>query len=161
MREIKLVNCNLVALVDDEDYDKIAHFSWQLFKNHGRSKSGGFYAKTNLGTETIYMHQLIMPIEDVNITIDHRDGNGLNNQKHNFRPANKIQQGQHSKKRTAGSSVYKGVSYKTSSGKWVARIMLDGKCKHLGYFEVEIEAAKAYNFAAKTYFKEFASINFG
>jgi hypothetical protein len=44
--------------------------------------------------------------------------------------------------------------------KWIARIRYDGKHKFIGYFDDEIEAAKAYDEAAKKYHGEFAVLNF-
>jgi hypothetical protein len=41
------------------------------------------------------------------------------------------------------SSIYKGVYF--DKGKWRAKIKKDGKNYHLGYFEIEKEAAEAYN----------------
>ena len=44
--------------------------------------------------------------------------------------------------------------------KWTAQIKVDGKHIHLGYFQSEKEAAKAYDKAALKYFGEFANPNF-
>jgi len=46
------------------------------------------------------------------------------------------------------------------SAKWTSSITINGKKKSLGYFKNEIEAAKAYDEAAKKYFSEFARYNF-
>lgn len=57
------------------------------------------------------------------------------------------------------SSKFKGVYWNKASSKWHARIMKDGEYSHLGYFEDEVEAAKAYNSAAKELFKDYANLN--
>ena len=44
--------------------------------------------------------------------------------------------------------------------KWRAAISYNGIYKHLGYFESEEEAARAYDAAAKIYHGEFATLNF-
>jgi hypothetical protein len=41
----------------------------------------------------------------------------------------------------------------------VARIGLNGKIIHIGYFTSEVEAAKAYNEKAIEYYGEFANLN--
>uniref|UniRef100_A0A7S3YSZ1 AP2/ERF domain-containing protein n=1 Tax=Lotharella globosa TaxID=91324 RepID=A0A7S3YSZ1_9EUKA len=46
------------------------------------------------------------------------------------------------------TSKYIGVSYHSNRGKWQVKIRSNGKQKHLGYFDDEIEAARAYNCAA-------------
>lgn len=45
-------------------------------------------------------------------------------------------------------SGYRGVSWYKLSNKWRAAISIDGRLRHLGYFDHAEEAAKAYNEAA-------------
>ena len=49
-----------------------------------------------------------------------------------------------SKRKEKGSSKYTGVFWSTWNGYWMAAIRIDGKKKHLGCFEDEEEAGKAY-----------------
>lgn len=54
---------------------------------------------------------------------------------------------------------YKGVSFHKASGKYRACIEVNKKHIHLGLFVCKLEAAKAYNKAAKEHFGEFAKLN--
>lgn len=81
MKEIKLKGNN-VALVDDEDYDKISSYNWSVITCKTTK-----YAKRYCGSGYINgrsMHRMIMQPPD-NLVVDHKDGNGLNNQKSNLR----------------------------------------------------------------------------
>ena len=49
-----------------------------------------------------------------------------------------------SKDKKGGSSKYVGVYWNKATKKWVAHIKINGKLKHLGYFEEEVEAHNAY-----------------
>ena len=89
--------------------------------------------------------------------IDHRDGDGLNNAWGNLRDATH-NQNQHNKgKQHGNSSGYKGVTYVKTADKWRARIMLNNKSIHLGYFDAPELAHEAYCKAADEYHKEFAN----
>jgi hypothetical protein len=57
------------------------------------------------------------------------------------------------------TSNYKGVYYDRQKNKWKSCIRINGKTKHLGYFEKEIDAAAKYNEHASIVFKEYAYLN--
>ena len=63
------------------------------------------------------------------------------------------------KTRTNTSSVYKGVCFYKPLQKWGARIRINAKQKHLGYFTNEREAAEAYNTAAIEHYGDYAKLN--
>ena len=65
----------------------------------------------------------------------------------------------HGRKKITSSSKFKGVSWHKSRNKWRAYINLDNIQYHLGYFNDEIEAAKAYNIKAEILYKQFACLN--
>ena len=91
--------------------------------------------------------------------VDHRDRNGLNNQKRNLRFCTQSQNMMNLKSST-GTSKYKGVSWNIKYKRWQSHIRLNYKLKNLGSYNSEIEAALAYDHAARELFGEFARLNF-
>ncbi len=91
--------------------------------------------------------------------VDHINGNRLDNRKCNLRLATRSQNLQNSRKRTGCSSRFKGVNWLGQNKRWRARIKVFGKEIALGCFISELEAAEAYNKAAKEHFGDFAKLN--
>lgn len=138
------------ALVDDEDYGKINQFNWYAFK-----EKHTLYAATHIQNKLIFMHNFIMGFKDV----DHINGNGLDNQRYNLRKATNQQNCMNRQSRRNSSSKFKGITWYKPTKKWKAQIVLNNEHIHLGMFNSEIEAAKAYNQKAKELFGEFARLN--
>lgn len=59
-----------------------------------------------------------------------------------------------SNKRPRGKSGTTGVYFKTASKKWVAKITINGKCKHLGYFDNKEDAITARKKAEAEYWQK-------
>jgi hypothetical protein len=72
--------------------------------------------------------------------IDHIDENKHNNKLSNLR----IVTHRLNLSRRGGSSKYTGVSWAKPNKKWISRIKINGKSKHLGYFEFEYDAHLRY-----------------
>ena len=160
--EIILTN-GKVALVDPEDYAQLSQYKWRAWKNPRRNvwyAIRSIYFAAHPGqpwkNDTIRMHCQILRYFG---GIDHVNHDGLDNRKSNLRPATITQNLQNARKRKGTSSQYKGVYWDTQTNKWKARIHVDKKRLHLGYYIEETDAARAYDEAAKKYFKEFASTN--
>ena len=152
MKEIPLTR-GYVALVDDEDYDRINALKWYACVR----KDGMVYARRKLRSEPIISMQHMVFGE--RIRIDHADGNGLNNQRGNLRPATNSQNAANHRKIAGTTSKYRGVTLYPANGKWVAQLHLHKKHIHLGYFKEEVDAATVYNLAAYEAWGEFARLN--
>lgn len=152
MRSIKLANTDKVAIVDDEDYDRLIKYKWHLIP--GKST---FYARSSFGA---YMHNIILDIiPTFDRYSDHIDGDGLNNRKSNLRICNPSQNGANARKQENTTSIYKGVSWYKAGQQWQAHIYPNRKSIYLGRFDSEEEAALAYNEAAILHYGEFARLN--
>ena len=155
MKEIRLTK-NKITIVDDMDYEKLNKYKW-----HTLSKKYTFYAVRKPKSGVILMHREIMGlINKDNLQVDHKDGNGLNNQRSNLRICNNGQNQMNKGKQSNNTSGYKGVNYKKEKNKWQANIEFKGKLSFLGYFATKEEAAKVYDKKARELFDEFAKTNF-
>jgi len=81
------------------------------------------------------------------IVVDHIDNNKMNNNVNNLQLIS--QRENTSKDQKGGSSSFVGVNWHKNASKWVAKISVNGKRKHLGYFTNELDASKAYQTALK------------
>lgn len=156
MKEIQLTQ-GKVALVDDADFDWLNQWKW-----YARKEKHTFYAVrgqfTNGNLKIIRMHRLITGAPDGSIA-DHRDGNGLNNQRFNLRvctPAENTRNRRITPNKTSG---FKGVYWHRQDCKWVAKIKVNGKNISLGSFTDLQDAVKTYNEAAIKYHGDFACLN--
>lgn len=159
MKKIKLTR-GKVALVDDADFDWLNQLKWYA----SEAKKNTFYAmRVNCyGGErvSIFMHRLIVGLTDRKILVDHKDGNGLNNQRQNLRSATPTQNCYNRRfYKAKKSSKYKGVYLDRPGGSWYSKIQINRVRKYLGMFKSEIDAAIAYNEAATKYHGEFARLN--
>lgn len=135
--------CNSVKIGDEIGYLK-------------RCKSGLTYLSMEYKGKQYLVHRLVFldmtgsfPDGDV----DHIDGNGLNNRWNNLRIVNAIENGKNRRLNDNNVSGYQGVSFYNLTNKWRAAISIDGKKKHLGYFDTfeeakerRVKAEKEFNY---------------
>jgi hypothetical protein len=100
------------------------------------------------------MHKLLTGWDET----DHKNGNGLDNQRKNLRSATRPQNLWNKGRRSDNTTGFKGVT-KEAHG-WRAVIKANGKRRHLGYFTSPELAARAYDAAAVEMHGEFARLNF-
>jgi hypothetical protein len=158
MKSIPLTQ-GFVAVVDDEDYERVVAFTWCATKT-----PNNVYAvrkvRTSTGRSTSQLlHRFILGVIHPRIDVDHRDHDGLNCQRCNLR---RCVRGENdgNRRKTRGGSKYKGVNLDRDRGLWRACITIHSRSKFLGRFHDERDAALAYDAAARAAFGEFANCNF-
>ncbi len=157
MKELSLTKGKF-ALIDDEDYYIISFFTWYAAKDENT-----FYANTSVRLNNkliiLRMHRFLLNLKSGE-QVDHRDGNGLNNQKANLRICTHSQNCMNMKGHKNSTSKFKGVSWNKRYNRWVAQICLNRNIIFLGYFKNEVKAAGIYDTKAKELFGNFARLNF-
>lgn len=152
------------AVIDASDWPLLSGFSW--FPHVHAKRKNLVYAealtKTGMnGTRSVYrrllMHRIILDAPD-GIHVDHRDGNGLNNRRTNIRLATPAENARNRRLYKMSASGFRGV-FPQKSGTWYAAICVNRTDLYLGTFPTAIEAALAYNEAARQYHGEFARLN--
>jgi hypothetical protein len=153
MKEIRLVN-GKIALVDDEDFAWARQFRWYTDKRDG-------YAFRLENGHAFRMHREVMNAP-TGMHVDHINHNRLDNRRDNLRLCTCAQNQWNSRPRKDGVSQWKGVVRVSRPGTkpWRAAIRVHGKKLYLGTFANQIDAAQAYDRAARQYFGEFAYTNF-
>jgi len=156
VKEINITQGKKV-LVSNEDFLKVSQFNWAYSASTGYAVRKG--RKKLKEPRTVHMHRFIMDVPP-GIQVDHINGNKLDNRRSNLRLAS-VQKNAFNRKKpkVKCTSQYKGVLKRKNSDKWEARIKINNKSIYLGRFVSEVDAAKAYNQAAKKYFGEFARCN--
>lgn len=153
MKEIILTK-GKVTLVDDDDYEWLMDYNWHF---------GAGYACISRVIDgkkiKFFMHRMIMDNPD-GFQVDHINNNTLDNRKNNLRVCSMLQNC-YNRRGRHGTSEYKGVHRieRKKGTRWVASIQYEKKKINLGSYDTEIEAAVAYNQAAKRFHGEFALIN--
>jgi hypothetical protein len=146
------------VLVDDDDVDKALTFSWAL---NDKGYAVATYRESGKKRH-VRLHRLVLDFPR-GMQVDHVDGNRRDNRKRNLRVAshgeNLRNRGGH-KRNGVKTSRYKGVHFSRERRRWVAGIGVDGRRVPLGRFTCEVQAARAYDEAARKHHGSFAFLNF-
>ena len=142
------------TVVDDEDFPLLSQHKWYCMT----STPSGYAARgTGSNGSLILMHRQIMETPK-GMECDHINMDGLDNRRENLRNCTSSQNKMNRGPQKNNALGYKGIS-KIPSGKYRAKIQIDGKQVHLGYFESVQQAATAYDHAAEKYHHQFAHPN--
>jgi hypothetical protein len=134
--------------VDVADYEVVNQFPWYIDNGYvARSvyKEGKKYK--------LLLHRWMLNAPDDHF-VEFRDGNPLNCTRGNLRVTRSISKGL---KKAGTKSRFKGVTQKGK--RYVAAIRVQGHLHHLGYFDLDTDAARAYDAAALEHFGKFAKTN--
>lgn len=161
-----------VALVDDEDYEKVSRWRWcavdtdtkhgtQWYaQRHFRDKSRrDEYGRAR--SAVILMHRAILGVPKGR-HVDHINGDGLDNRRANLRVCTAQQNLWNQRWAARPDKPYKGVrrdGTKRHPG-WIAVVTRDRRRIRLGWFKSAEAAARAYDAMAALLFGEFACLNF-
>jgi len=146
-----------VTIVDDEDFDWLSKWKW----HYARRKKSGYAERGDCSgpkQKTISMHVAIMKRHKKwkrGREVDHINTCGCDNRKVNLRLATPGEQGVNIGRRSNNTSGVTGVYWSKASGKWRAYIWVNGKEKHLGYYEDFDEAVEVRLKAEFKYYGEF------
>jgi len=151
---------NEYTTVEPRDYYVFGKFKWILL-----GTGSNLYAvrEAKIGpreTKRVYLHREIMKPKKRKL-VDHRNNDSLDNRRANLRLATHSQNViNRPKTKSKTTSKYRGVYFDKYRKNWGAVIRLHYKQRWLGRFENEIDAARAYDKAARKYHKDFARLNF-
>ena len=146
-----------VAVVDAEDAHLVACDNWQAKERGSRTYAcrsqwcGGHYEERK-------MHRVIIGASGDH-SVDHIDGDGLNNRRSNLRLASNLQNSWNQSTAKNNASGYRGVDFDKATSRWRARIQCNGKSHWLGFHSTAVDAKAAYDAAAMTLYGEFARLN--
>lgn len=146
-----------LAVIDAEDAQLVGAYNWSL-----RQGDRTDYAVTNVRRadgrwRCLTLHRLLIGTAE---EVDHIDGNGLHNRRCNLRRATPTENRRNRKTQRNNTSGFKGVDFVRREGAWRARVAVDQLTICLGYFDNVIDAALAYDRAAREHHGSFALTNF-
>ena len=151
-------------MLDHGDQIRLNEEGWKVCVMKSRNTSYGLMCKWNPESKSqilTKLHRWVIGAKPGQM-VAHLNGNGLDCRRCNLALANHSQNGSSIRAKNYGaSSKYRGVHIKNGRGKkWNCMFWDSGTCVYLGRFDIEEDAARAYDKEAKARFGQFAHLNF-
>ena len=143
----------LVCLMDEVDFYAFRHL--HMSAHRPRSSLTSYVYGHGPGMRTAPLHRLILDAPS-GMEVDHINGNGLDNRRANLRLCTGSQNSCNKGLNRSNTSGFKGVTLDKKSGRWHARIAVNGESRSLGFYGTPESAYEAYVQASKTLHGEFA-----
>ena len=120
-------------VVDDSNSSKVTKYNWHFQR----------YVRAYVNGKTIRLHNYLFGYAPAGLEWDHIDRDTLNNKQRNLRLVTHRENMKNKRIPANNTSGIKGVCWHKRMGCWIAQYKLNGKIKHLGYFEDLDKAAGA------------------
>lgn len=147
-----------VSLIDDADWPEVRAYCWHISSDH-KGRTGYAVSSGSRGKPPLPLHRLLMNPAKGEV-VDHINGDTLDNRRANLRVCTAAENLRNRRRSINNTSGYKGVTKQKGSTTWRVALTIGGKPIALGAYPTAIEAAIAYDKAARVHHGEFASLNF-
>lgn len=150
----------LFAVIDTADAELVFEHRWYATRMGKRIYA---YRRIRNGKNAPqeFMHRLLLGLDRHDgLSVDHVNGDGLDNRRANLRLATNAENGRNRGPNRNNTSGYKRVCWHRGAQKWLASIQVNRQQINLGLYDDPVEAALAYDRAAIEHFGEFAWTNF-
>ena len=135
---------------DLEDYDKIKDYYWL------KTEYGYIHSTNRKDKQYVFLHRLVMNINDPEIICDHINCNKIDNRKNNLRIATRSGNATNRPPYEKSVSGYSGVTFDKTKNKWLVRIYINHKQVNLGCYDNLDEAIAKRLKAEEKYYGEFS-----
>jgi hypothetical protein len=154
MKEL-LLHKGMVALVDDEDYLKVADMKWHVMGSGHvcNTKYVRGSGRKNQKSVHMYLHRFIMDAPKGKV-VDHINRNPLDNRRSNLRICDQSTNIYNSGTFSNNKSGIRGVAWHSAAKKWEAFIHNANKKIYLGVFDNIVDAQKARAEAFDIYYEK-------